>query len=55
MTNLDQHSALFGTSFGVMGNLGGFIKNTPVIDGVFLSDGVSARRIRRRNRQHRQH
>lgn len=56
MTNLDQHSALYGTSFGVMGSLEGLLKHSPIsTSGVSITDcsksSMTARRIRRRNRQ----
>ena len=58
MTNLDQHSALYGTGFGVMGPLGDLLKNSPTLtSGVLITDcsksSMTARRIRRRNRQFR--
>ena len=56
MTNLDQHSELYGTPFGVLGSLGGLLKTTGSHDAALLTpsfstNSVTARRIRRRSRQ----
>lgn len=56
MTNLDQHSALYGTSFGVMGSLEGLLKSpqslrTVLFTPSFSLKSMTARRMRRRSRQ----
>lgn len=60
MTNLDQHSALYGTEFGVMGSLEGLFRNASSATLLHINkndstDTIAARRLRRRNRQLRMH
>jgi hypothetical protein len=56
MTNVNQHSADFGTSFGIIGTLGGLLRSAPLNGAILLTtcystSKITARRIRRRNRQ----
>ncbi len=60
MTNLDQHSTFYGTNFGVMGSLEGLFNKAQTARLSLVATGssnntVSARRLRRRNRQLRMH
>lgn len=56
MTNLDQHSELYGTPFGVLGSLGGLLKSASpegaeLLTTCYSTSSITERRMRRRNRQ----